>query len=779
MILRFFYILAVFQLSLSANAQLLSEGEEQFIDSLKQAISTTESDTIKVNAYQAWDNLIYAFDPELDLELNLKILEICNENINNPYISGKLELFFKIKKANTLNNLGLINRYDGNFDESLNYFKQSMELQIELKSTEGQGNTLNNIGLLYSDRAELENALKYFEQAMEKYVEIDSKSGMAMVNNNIGILYYKMGDIPVALEYYYKELKLEEEENNLDGIASSYNNIAILHAEVGDTLKALEFFQKVKETRVKIGDQHGIASSTHNIGMMYESKGDFSKALALYFEAVAIYERIGNKTDLGETLSNIAQVYQIQKNYGTAIRYCLESLKILEGIENPQTIAQSYSILASIYFVKGDIDKSKESGLKSLEIAMQIGYPKEIQNAAKVMADIYEIENNGMKALEMHKLYIEMRDSLQSIKNKTSTYQQEAQYEYDKQKAIDDAEHDKIVAIQEEEKARQRVIIYAVISGLILLAGFLIFVFNRLSVTRKQKNEINNQKEEIAFQHEQLELNHNEIKDSITYAKRLQKAILPSLNEITKHIPENFIYFRPKDVVSGDFYWFKKINSTIYVAAADCTGHGVPGAMVSVVCSNALNRAVKEYGLTKPSDILNKTRELVVQQFSLSGTDVQDGMDISLCAFNGNTMTFSGANNPVWVIKQTDKISEDEKSNSRNIIQGDKTLIEIKGDRKPVAKYRDMSPFSDKNLELEDGDMIYLFSDGFSDQFGGESIADKKGGKKFKYKPFKQFLLSIHQLEMGEQKEHLDRTFDIWKGDFEQVDDVCIIGLKF
>ncbi len=758
---------------------MLSQGEEDYIDSLKQVIASNPSDTILVNAYMEWDNIIYSVDPVLDLELNQKIIEVCDRNLQKNNLNKTLDRFFKLKKANSLNNVGLIYRYDGKFEQSLLHFRQSIEMEKALQNTEGIGRSLNNIGLVYSDMPNLDSARFYFDLAMEKYKEIDSKSGMAMVNNNIGILYYDMGDIPLALEYYYKELKLEEEANNQDGIASSYNNIGILYAEQGDTLKALEFFDKVKKIRVKMGDQHGIASTTNNIGLMYYSKGDYNLALDMYFEAVSIYEKIGNKVDLGGTLSNIAQVYEKQKNFGTAIRYCMESLRILEGIENPQSVSKSYHILASIYYFKGDILKAQESAEKSLEIALKIGYPMEIQNAAKVLSDVYENQNKGMQALEMHKLFIEMRDSLQNIKTKTATYQQKAKYEFDKQKAIDDAEHDKLIAIEKEEQARQLVIIYAVISGLILLGIFLIFVFNRLSITRKQKNEINLQKEEIAFQHQQLEQSHEEIKDSITYAKRLQNAILPSIDLITNHIPQNFVYFRPKDVVSGDFYWFEKIGNTIFVAVADCTGHGVPGAMVSVVCSNALNRAVKEFGEKNPSKILNKTRELVVEQFSMSGANVQDGMDIAFCAFNGNTMTYSGANNPVWVVMKTERLTEEQKKNTRNIIQDDKALVEIKGDRKPVAKYRDMSDFSEKSIQLEEGDLIYLFSDGFSDQFGGESIADKKGGKKFKYKPFKNFLLSIHQMPMEEQKEHLNRTFEMWKGDFEQVDDVCVIGMRF
>jgi serine phosphatase RsbU (regulator of sigma subunit)/Tfp pilus assembly protein PilF len=758
--------------------QNIGSDAEYIIDSLKYVIESSKEDTIIVNAYTEWDNIIYASDPALDLELNEKILSICNKNLESG-ISGKRKDFFQSKKGNSLNNIGLIHRYAGNTEKSLDFFKKSIELEEELGNTEGIARSLNNIGLVYSDIADIENALKYFDQSMEKYIEVESISGQAMVNNNIGIIYYEIGDITKALDYYFEELKLEEQVGNKDGIASSLNNLAILYSEQGDTNKGFEYFKKVRDIRIEIGDQHGIASSTNNLGLLYFQNNQYDTALKYYLESVKIYKNIGNKVDLGGTYSNIAQVYQKKEKFNKAIEYGLLSLELLEEVNLAQGIAQTTNTLGLIYLEMGEIKKAKEMVEKSLYIAKEIGYPLQLQNAAKALSMIFEQEGQGMKALEMHKLFISMKDSIQNEKLRNTTIKQQAKYEYEKQKAIDDSEHEKQIAIEEEKQEKQKVIIYTAAGGLLLLVVFIVFIINRLNVTRQQKNEINTQKEEIAFQHEQLEQTHTEIKDSITYAKRLQNAILPSIKDITKHIPHNFIYFKPKDVVSGDFYWFERVEQTIFVAAADCTGHGVPGAMVSVVCSNALNRAVKEFNLKEPADILNKTRDLVVEQFSMSGEEIKDGMDISLCAFNGNKMTYSGANNPIWIVKNTEKLNQLEKENKGSIINEERSIVELKGDRKPIGKYRDMSPFSQKEMILEEGNLIYLFSDGFSDQFGGESLAGKVGGKKFKYKPFKNFLLSINQMPLDEQKEHIDRTFNLWKGDFEQVDDVCIIGLKF
>ena len=765
-------------ISNNLSSQLLSPETQRSVDSLKVIAETSQNDTVTVIAYLEWDNLIYDTDPKLDQELNKKIILICEKNIAKDLTTQEI-YFFRVKLANSLNNIGLIHRYNGTTEKALKAFQQSITIERDLGNKVGVARTLNNIGLVYSDIADIKNALDYYEQSLEVYLEINDRGGEAMVNNNIGIIYHEIGDVEKALEYYFRELKIEEEIGNLGGISSSLNNLAIIYSEQGDTVKPLEYFERALDLRIEIGNQQGIASSQNNIGLLHFQNKRFDEALEYFNSSVLIYKQIANKVDLADTYNNIANLHQEKKEYQQALDYSFKSLALYEEVTYQMGIAKVLSTIGNIYFKNNKSLKALEFSEKALKIAQKIGYPLEIKNAAHTLTNIYELENRGVEALAMHRLYVSMRDSLQNEETRNNIVKQQTKYRYEKQKTIDDAENDKLIAIEKEAQEKQQVILYAVFSGLILVVVFLIFVFNRLKITKRQRNEINIQKEEIAFQHEQLAVTHKEITDSITYAKRLQSAILPSIEDIANYIPENFIFFKPKDVVSGDFYWFEKIDNTIFLAAADCTGHGVPGAMVSVVCSNALNRSVKEFNLKSPAAILEKTRELVVERFSLSGDNVKDGMDISLCAFNGTKMTFSGANNPVWIIKKIDKITDEQKLSKGNMLKEDIGLIEIKGDRKPIGKYRDMSTFSEHEIELEKGDLVYLFTDGFSDQFGGESLVEKVGGKKFKYKPFKNFLLSLNQFELLDQKEHVSKTFDLWKGDFEQVDDVCIIGVKF
>jgi serine phosphatase RsbU (regulator of sigma subunit) len=295
------------------------------------------------------------------------------------------------------------------------------------------------------------------------------------------------------------------------------------------------------------------------------------------------------------------------------------------------------------------------------------------------------------------------------------------------------------------------------------------------------EQQVTERTREINAQKNLLQDKQKEILDSIHYAKRLQEAILPPLTFIDEHVPKNFVLYQPKDVVAGDFYWAETKDNKFFIAAADCTGHGVPGAMVSVVCSNALNRTVNEFGITDTGKILDKTRELVLETFAKGNAEVKDGMDISLlCIDKQNNKAFwSGANNSLWYVSYPVTSSEVEKSTDAGLDSarpdtnvGLANLIEIKADKQPIGKTDHAKPFTTHEIALQEGMLFYLFTDGYADQFGGPK------GKKFKYKPLNELLLTNFHLPLEEQKIHLKNIFDTWKGDLEQVDDVCVIGVK-
>lgn len=288
---------------------------------------------------------------------------------------------------------------------------------------------------------------------------------------------------------------------------------------------------------------------------------------------------------------------------------------------------------------------------------------------------------------------------------------------------------------------------------LIIILVLAVFAVRGFRMQRKQNKIIEKNRNEI---HQQ----HIEITDSIAYAKRIQSAIMPSMNMIKEHLPESFIFYEPKDVVAGDFYWLsqpagKGKSKTVYIAAADCTGHGVPGAMVSVVCNSALNRSVNEFGLTKPGEILTKTRELVIEEFAKSGEAVRDGMDIAFCAITGDQLEYAGANNPLWIIRKEAQEVE-----------------AISAHKQAIGLAQKITDFPTEVIQLQKGDSFYIFSDGFADQFGGEK------GKKLKATQFRELLLSIQDQSMEEQLQSVSRHFYSWKGNLDQIDDVCVIGVR-
>ncbi|MBX2960322.1 MAG: SpoIIE family protein phosphatase [Flavobacteriales bacterium] len=329
--------------------------------------------------------------------------------------------------------------------------------------------------------------------------------------------------------------------------------------------------------------------------------------------------------------------------------------------------------------------------------------------------------------------------------------------------------------VQYEQNQKKKYII-----GISIIFIISLLLFWLLFKIRKSKNQISKQMKVIEEQktvvekaHHELEEKNKEIMDSITYAKRIQSAILPPQKLVKEYLPQSFILYKPKDIVAGDFYWMECLSAVhcslftvnseqstdnsklILFAAADCTGHGVPGAMVSVVCNNGLNRSVREHGLTEPGKILDKTREIVIQEFEKSDEEVKDGMDISLCCLdlNSNKLTWSGANNPLWIIRN-------------------KEIIEYKADKQPIGKYAESIPFTTHEIQLQNDDSIYIFTDGYQDQFGGDK------GKKFKAAKLRELLLSIQHEPMENQREIIDQSFEVWKGNLEQVDDVCVIGVK-
>jgi serine phosphatase RsbU (regulator of sigma subunit) len=301
--------------------------------------------------------------------------------------------------------------------------------------------------------------------------------------------------------------------------------------------------------------------------------------------------------------------------------------------------------------------------------------------------------------------------------------------------------------------------------NILIVSGVMLIIVNAFIWNMRFRKEVIFRKEtedklvetlkEVELQKIIVEEKNHEILDSIRYARHIQDAILPPVKMVEEHLKECFVLYKPKDIVAGDFYWMELKNDKVYFAAADCTGHGVPGAMVSVMCSNALSKVVRETSLEEPGRILDMTVTVLEEQFSKSETEIRDGMDLALCCLDipNGSLHYAGANNPLYLIRGGE-------------------LTEIKGDSQPVGHFAGRKSFTTHVVQLQRGDCIYIFTDGYADQFGGPK------GKKYKYKPFKELLLTHYEKPMAEQRVLLGEAIDQWRGELEQVDDICVMGLR-
>jgi serine phosphatase RsbU (regulator of sigma subunit) len=579
--------------------------------------------------------------------------------------------------------------------------------------------------------------------------------------NNTGYLARFQGDIPKALEYYHKSLKIYESIHDKEYTAIIFNNIGFIYKDQGDTAKALNYFFKNLEMYKKMGDKNGIAITMNNIGITYADLGKLKEALKYYEMSLALAEEVKNKRVIAYALSNIGVIYSRSSEFSTnnedhldiALNYFQRSLKIREEIDDKRGVAISLQNIAESTMEKGDIKEAQKYAERGLQLSQDLGYPDNIKRSSGVLSKIYTKTGNWEGAYQMQVLYKQMSDSLNNETSRKISIQKGFQYEYDKKVTADSvrsSEERKVFDAQLSQEKTQRFALYC---GIILISLFGAFMFNRLKVSKRQNQLIEKQKTELQRQKEIVESHQKETLDSIHYAKRIQSALIANSDFISQHVKESFIYFNPKDIVSGDFYWATTHKAKFYLAVCDSTGHGVPGAFMSLLNIGFLSEAIKEKNIESPDEIFNYVRKRLIETISDGGQ--KDGMDgILMC-----------------IDKQNNKI-EYAAANNEPILIRNNQMVELPKDKMPVGHGERSKPFTKHSLILEPNDMLYLYTDGFADQFGGPK------GKKFKYKQLNELLSNIHQSSLSEQQNVLESEFNKWKGDLEQIDDICIIGLR-
>lgn len=799
--LRFLLLFLLFFSLGGYSAEKLNDEEQAFLDSVLEANRKAVNDTVIVRNYMLLAGSLYQINIDTLKYFCTKAIEIGERNLKEGTLDSLERRVYNESLASAYNNLGFYYNFTGKPLLALESMQKSIGIKKELGDLKSVAITLNNIAFINSNLGRTNESLLAYLRCIEIQKSINDKWGIATSLNNIAATLENKGNIQRAIDYYSLSLKIRSEINDKPGMADCFNNLGLVFQDQREYSKAKEYYLQSMKIRDEIGDKVKLAVSLNNLGLLHQNQNMLDSALFYYKKSMKLKEETGDIPGIAYSLNSIAGVFYIHGNFDSCRVYYNRSLSICEETGDKYWIADNLYGLGLLERTEGNNKAAEELLDRSFKISEELGYPESIVKSAEILSKIYEEKGDYKASLNYHKQLSEMKDSIRNAGTEKAAIRQGIKYEYEKSLLEKQKEQEIKDAIAKEEKRQQRIVLYSVILILLLLAAFTVIIYNRLKVTRKQKkiieqhkSELEDKNEELFLQNEEImaqrdkieqqkeivEEKNKEITDSINYAQRIQKAFLKSDQPLFDELPEHFILFRPKDIVSGDFYWIHTNDSFIYFAVADCTGHGVPGAFMSMLGIAFLNEIVSGNTSLSPNQILNLFRSKIIHELSQqSGTgSSKDGMDISLIRVHKDSglVEWSGANNPIYIVRQNGEDSFSSESLSEvntHLGSTGNSLYEIKPDKMPIAIYVKMDPFTNHNIRIEKGDIIYLFSDGFADQFGGDK------GKKYKYKPFKEFLLSISSKNSQDQKSLLSDEFENWKGSFEQVDDVCVAGIRF
>lgn len=659
----------------------------------------------------------------------------------------------------------------------------SLLRQLEIQKTDtGKVAVLLKISKHYQSVNAGKKSLEYFEKALQLSQKVAYLKGEISSANSIGIYYYKKSDYKNATKYYLIALKALEKKGDKKNSAVLYTNIGLIYLDEGFYNQAFDFLEKSLKIRLEVSDSAGFPGAYNNLGLLeYQrgySGGDNQQKKQLYeaaeryhHEAMKWSRIIEDSTGLAYALANLSNVYRELGNLGKAVQYCLQAIEIEKILGDLNAESSSYIDLGLAYLANKEYNKAEEAFLKALRTGEELSDMEVIKYSCQNLEAVYEEKGDYRKAILYFKRYNALKDSLLNSENTRQINEMQAIYETDKK----DQENKLLAAenslkneeIAEQKRTRNYLVGILVFSALVIAGAVLAYrkirSSNKLLSIQKhsieQKNtQLERQKEEIEKQKELVEDHQKEIIDSINYAQKIQSAILPSLNDFRDTVKNGFVLFKPKDIVSGDFYWLSEKENYIFYAAADCTGHGVPGGFMSMLGTSLLNEVVNEKKIYEPADVLDMLRVKIILALKQKGEsgENKDGMDMVFCRLDKNKkqLVYAAANNPLWLVRNGQ-------------------CIEYRADKQPVGISGGKSEqFTQHTIDLQAGDCIYIFTDGFADQFGGPK------GKKFKYKQFQELLVENASKPVAEQHNILEKSIDSWRGTLEQVDDVLVIGVR-
>ncbi len=586
----------------------------------------------------------------------------------------------------------------------------------------------------------------------------------------IGYAYEAQANYKNALTCFLKATEISKALKNQGKLAQCYTAMGVIYWYQGFYDKAEEYYKKNIAICQQIGDVNGMAASYGNLAILFDENGQLDSALIYYQKALTIFDPTTKPKQAAACLDNMSLIYKQKKEFKYALLSNKESYKIREKIQDTIGMLASMNNLGSIFIAQNNLNDAIDISNRVLQLATRLGSKQDIKAACLNLRDVFELKKDYKSANQILNKLMMLNDSIRNIENANQIAELETKFKTkEKETELTEIKHEQV--LREKENAERLktknyfISVLSIIGVFILIISFMLFKRYKekqqiADAISKKNQAIEKQKAIIDMAYQELSEKNKDITDSIRYAKRIQEAIFPTTTFFQNLFPKSFVLFKPKDIVSGDFYWAEEDrDGSVYVAVVDCTGHGVPGAFMSIVGFNLLNNAIHEHQCKTPADILNRVNhdlnEILKQTEHESS--IKDGMEISICQWNKSTneFLFAGANTIIYKVSQNN-------------------IDTIKGNKHPVGSFygEALKPFHNIQLAIQPDDCIYLFSDGYADQFGGEK------GKKYKYKQLENFLLNISKKEMTLQAQELSKEFNRWKGDLEQIDDVCIVGIR-
>ena len=659
---------------------------------------------------------------------NAKALELYSKSLGIEENLGNKE-----KASDILTKMAKAYQDSGLYNTSIQTLEKSASLKQEVGDEEGVSKVLNNIGKIYESTYDYDNAIENFKKSAEVKSKLKDEKGLSNVMDNIGNIYYKKQILDKSIDSYQKSAEISEKLNNSEELGSTFNKMGVAYYELGKYDEAEKFYQRSLDLKKQDGNEKDASMALNNLGNINYNESKYQKAISYYEQSLSLKENTDYTYGKAVSYFNLGNAYRQLESIPEAIRY-FEACKNLSLQNNyEELLAKSLKVLIQLYNNNNEENKAGEyekllstSQYQDADIGTQLSESQIIGEADANQQIIFKLTEEVRKQKE-----IAGRES--------------------RERARENLLNSQRLRLKNEQIKKQRIILISMIAVIILVIGVLSLIYYQM-VQKKKANKILTEKNNVISKQAKL------ITDNIKSASAIQRAAMPPEGLMKKELPEHFVLNMPKDIVSGDFYWMEKRDGNTFIAVADCTGHGVQGAVVSMLGMALLNEIVnKSYG-EKPGEILNQLSIKLKEALHASGdvAEIREGMDIVLLKFEKSMkeLEFSGANNPIYIIRKND-------------------IIEHKGDRSPIGYYSKEVNFTNQKVKLQPGDSIYMFSDGYADQLNGENY------KKFLTKRFKNLLVEINNLSMENRKEKLLKEFHDWKGGFQQVDDVMILCIKF